>query len=357
MEVSHKRSTLLKKLIIPIAAILVWSSFIFPSQTNAAVINDPQTDYLDMTSPIVLEFDKVIQFDSSLIPTPNVSSGPHHGITLKELGSGNPVAFTLQVMPTNQRKLIITPNPTPPSGSGFVAWDRNKNYILEITNYIVTDTSGAQVLPTLTTPLTYSIGTNFLTFERLMSGAREINYIITDYTPRNILVKSPVRYIEQLNIIHKRQAIAQGNTTESVTNIDLIINDKAIYNSNGDIRYIEVTPKRNGSALQQTKVLDYLNLTPNSGRRTYDFAFTRLPDTTAFDIEIVLYDEAGIAIDTQIVKVPYDSNSTSTIKQKTSYRFAGKTFTLYDLINKPNDLQTLLNENLMRELKVQVVQQ
>ena len=191
-----------------------------------------------------------------------------------------------------------------------------------------------------------------------MSGSRpEINNLILDYTPRKINVTAPVRYVDELEIIHKRQALVQNNTTESVTNIDITINDKAIDNSNGDIKRITVTPKMNGVPLQRAKEIDHLNAVSNAGKKLYDFGFTQLPDTSAFDIEVILYDDNDIPLDVRIVKVPYESNNTTTIKQRDRYRFAGRTFTLYQLLDKPRDLQTLLDENRMDEIKVQVVQQ
>src|SRR6185437_3924998 len=146
------------------------------------------------------------------------------GIELLENGT-TPVNIRLVI---NGKKLMIYPDPTPP------LWDRNMKYELKIKNHVVEDTSGAIVLPLpavitpSTLPLTYNIKTDFLTFEELMSGSRKINQIIDDYTPRNILVKSPVRYLEQFDVIHKRQSLVQSSTTESVTNIDFTIDDKAI---------------------------------------------------------------------------------------------------------------------------------
>ena len=93
-----------------------------------------------------------------------------------------------------------------------------------------------------------------------------------------------------------------------------------------------------------------------TGKKLYDFGFTQLPDTSAFDIEVILYDDNNIPLDVRVVKVPFESKDTTTITQKDRYRLAGKTFTLYQLLDKPKDLQTLLDENRMDELRVQVVQ-
>ena len=272
---------------------------------------------------------------------------------MTEVTTGLLVEISMQIDPSNSKRLLITPNaahstPAPP----IFPWKKNKDYILKISDHIVLDSSSNNILPlpaviTATTPaIQYPISTNFLTFEELMSGSRpEINSIIQDYTPRKINVTAPVRYVDELSVIHKRQALVQSSNTESVTNIDITITDKAIDNPNGDIKRITVTPKMNGVPLQLAKEKDNLNAIPNSGRKLYDFGFTRLPDTSAFDIEVVLYDDNDIPLDVRIIKVPYETNNTTTIKKKDRYRFAGRTFTLYDLLNRPRDLQTLLDEN------------
>ena len=152
---------------------------------------------------------------------------------------------------------------------------KNTEYKLEITDHIVLKSNADsnnitdyQVLDsTVSTaaPQSFDIKTGFLTFGNLMSGSNaEINDIITDYTPRRINVTAPIRYIDELKIIHKRQASVQSNTTESVTNIDISVNDKAIDNTNGDVKSISVTPIVNGVPLpQQAKEIDHLNAVQN----------------------------------------------------------------------------------------------
>jgi len=360
MRLYRKKVKNYRQLFVIVAALLIISTIVFPTKSNANIINYPDTDYLDVSSPIVLEFDRPIVWDTSIPHYSGWSTGTiygpntaHHGIALTEISTGTPILVAIS-MQISGKKLIITPAPGP-------AWDKNKEYKLTITDHIVIDSSSAHVLPSYvstSTPIVYSIGTGFLTFKDLMSGSSpEINSIIQDYTPRNIRITAPERYIQELNIIHKRQALVQNSTTESVTNLDISINDKAHENPNGDIKTLVVTPKMNGTPLQPAKILDNLNTVPNRGNHVYDFGFTRLPDTSAFDFEVILYDDNGDPLDIRIVKVPLETNTTTTIKQRDRYRFAYRTFTLYDLLNKPRDLQTLLDENRMDEIKVRVVQQ
>lgn len=73
-----------------------------------------------------------------------------------------------------------------------------------------------------------------------------------------------------LSIIHKRQDLVQNSTMESVTKIDISFDNKATENRNGDVKLIEGTTKRNGRALQPTKVVDNINIKPNTGKKMFD---------------------------------------------------------------------------------------
>lgn len=369
METLRKQTIFFRRMIVILSTIFILSTIISPIKSHADIVNYPNTDFLYVNSPIVLEFDNEIQFNPDPAfntIAPNAYDAAHPGISLEE-DSGYKVEISMKIDPSNPRRLIITPNPTQTIAPFVFAWKKNKDYTLKISDHIVLDSSLNIILPlpatvTATTPaIEYPIRTYFLTFEELMSGSNpEINRIIQDYTPRKINVTAPVRYVDELAIIHKRRAIVQNNTTESVTNIDITVNDRAIDNQKGDIKRIIVTPKMNGVPLQTAKVKDNLNVVSNAGRKLYDFGFTQLPDTSAFDIEVILDDDDydyNKPLDVRIVKVPYETNNTTTIKKIDRYRFAGKTFTLFDLINRPRDLQSLLDENRMDEIKVQVVQQ
>lgn len=359
METSRINRKVLFKTIMVLVAFATFAALAVPSKSYArSILKHPDTAYLEVTSPIVIEFDGPVQWNTSYAGGYYTGSsfGPsaaHPGIRLIELSSGLPVEITMS-LDTSKKKLIITPNP-----AGAVKWVKNKDYRLEITDHIVLDNTGANFLTFYgTSPsITYNISTSFLTFYQLMSGSREINQIIEDYTPRKIRVTAPDRYLEEISVIHKRQEIVQNSTIESVTNIDISFENKTLDNSFGDVKRIEVTPKRNGVAIQSTQTVDNFNITSNTGKKMLDFAYTRLPDTTSFDIEVVLYDSNDIILDKRIVKIPLESKNITTVKQKDRFRYAGRTFTLYDLLNRPSDLQGLLDENRMDEIKVRVVQQ
>ncbi|WP_338450379.1 Ig-like domain-containing protein [Niallia oryzisoli] len=361
MDIVQSKSNLLFKIIAILVVFPLISNIIFPIYSKAEIVNDPETDYLYINSPIVLEFDNPIEWNKGLsgVYNSNYPNSPiaynnaNSEIVLNDITTGIPVrvAIDLEIDPINQNRLIVQPNSP---------LDMNKEYQLKINNhFILKDGANGinnlsnQVLPSLSTALEYTFETGFLTFEDLMSGNRKINTIIQDYTPRKIKVTAPKRYVEEMEIIHKRQDLVQGSTTESVTNIDVKVNHGP---SPSIIKRIEVTPKKNGVPLQAAKTIDYLNSPSISGIHVYDFGFTRLPDTSGFDFEVVIYDADDNILDKRIIKVPYEQSPTTTIKQKDRFSTANKTYSLYDLMKKPTDLQKLLNENRMNEIKVQVVQ-
>ncbi|HHY22011.1 MAG TPA: Ig-like domain-containing protein [Bacilli bacterium] len=325
MTFMQLKSNLYTKMMLTITALVLLGMIALPTNAEAAVTFDPSVDYLDVNSAIVIEFDRPIQLVSSA------------DVDLFEAGSITAIGTNKSA--TNN-KLTITPSST---------LKKDTDYELRFVGHAVLGTDNSQVLP-ITSPgnLVYRISTDSLTFEQLMSKTREINYLINDYTPRRILVKAPIRYIAQLDVIHKRQEAVQGSTTESVTNLDLTINNSNV------VKRIKITPMRNGKALQTPREFDNLNL---SGAKVFDVGFTKLPDTSAFDIEVILYDIDDNQLDSRIVKIPLESKNITTVKQKDTFKTAGRNYTLYDLMNKPNDLQQLLNENRMSEITVQVKQQ
>ena len=94
------------------------------------------------------------------------------------------------------------------------------------------------------------------------------------------------------------------------------------------------------------------------GSRTFNIGLTGLPDDKAYDLKVVLKDNNDNTLDSRIVKVPYSEKMTTrTAEVKSSFKMAGKSFTLQNLLAKEKDLQKLLDENDMEDLKVQVKEQ
>jgi hypothetical protein len=348
----HLKSIHLKKInIYYLVAILMVTSLLFaPKMVGAgSLVRITTTDNLKIDSDIVVEFDVPIQFDFViLVNTPSIPSTTFGGIELVEVvgNTSTPVQIRLAISGT---KLRITPVPQ---------LTRNTQYELRITDHVVQDTFLNHILPLtgVVVNIKRRIGTFSLTFEQLMAGGNpQINGIINEYTPRNIMIKTPERYIENLEVIHKRREVVHGLATESITNLDISINDYALYNVNGDINRIEILAKAGNSILRKVE-LEYLNVTTNTGTRIYDIGFTKLPDTRAFDIEILLYDNNDDLLDSRLIKIPLDTNIITTVKQRDRYKMAGRWVSFYGVLSTTRDFQTLLDENRMKELKVQVVE-
>lgn len=339
--------------VVVMTVFILVSFFISPNLASANIERVTDTDYLKIDSPIVIEFDQLIRFRPQWVNTsppnntPGTPSNAFTGITLINLSNNTPVTITL-VYSGTMLKVIPATN-----------LNRNTDYELRITDHVVEaqQSPHVEVLPTNNNGNvneSFNFSTESLSFKELMVGSNnKIKRLVDDYTLRQIYLKAPERYINQLDVIHKRREVVQGQATESVTNIDISLKDHAIYNTNGDINRIEVIAKAGNTVLQKDELLN-LNLTSNSGAKLYDFSFTQLPDTRAFDIEILLYDDQDELLDSRLIKIPLDTNTITTVKQKDRFKLAGRTFTFYDLLAKPKDLQTLLEENRLNEIKVQV---
>ena len=106
-------------------------------------------------------------------------------------------------------------------------------------------------------------------------------------------------------MIHRQQGM-QEKETQSVTNIDIEVNDDAVFNPNGDV--VPLKYCYNDETLPKKIIIDdkeYLNIVDNSGKRKYNIGFTGLPDDTDYDLKVVLYDNNDNILDSRIVKVPY----------------------------------------------------
>ncbi len=327
--------------VVVVTVFILGSFFISPNLASANIEKVTDTDYLKVDSPIVIQFDQLIRFRASVASSPTTFTG----ITLIDQSNNTPVTISL-VPSGTMLKVIPATN-----------LNRNTDYELRITDHVVEALDGSIVLPTNRSGNvneSFPFSTESLSFKELMVGSNnKIKRLVDDYTLRQIYLKAPERYINQLDVIHKRREVVQGQATESVTNIDISLKDHAIYNTNGDINRIEVIAKAGNTVFQKDELLN-LNLTSNSGAKLYDFSFTQLPDTRAFDIEILLYDDQDELLDSRLIKIPLDTNTITTVKQKDRFKLAGRTFTFYDLLAKPKDLQTLLEENRLNEIKVQV---
>lgn len=181
-----------------VAAFLLISVIVIPSKASAEVVNEDalETGYLNVKSPIVLEFDTPVQWNPDFYPSePSQSLVDHPGLTLAvDESDGQLVAIKMEIDTDNPRKLIITPDQGEP-------WKSNRYYKLSITEPILLDSSDNKLF---TDDEYYDFGTYTLSFSQLMFGEKinnqesktpEIDNLITNFTPRNIKVTAPLRYM------------------------------------------------------------------------------------------------------------------------------------------------------------------
>lgn len=308
-------------------------------------------DYFHVESPIVITFDRAIQY------APNISDTTFDGIVLEDDETSLPVNFSLEK--DGNRLKVIPDSPL----------ESNREYNLKITKDIVLDLSGSSVFEdedplSDTNKMEYSFSTKSLTFLDLMKGEEgAISKLLEYYTPRQMMVTAPVRYVDEMEIIHRKKGIG-GEATTSLTNIALDIDDPA-----GKVGSIVV------KAGDQTLYKTYLNASDSNGSRTYDFAFSGLTDEIGYDLNVYIFSsvidpdielnleehletEKDYLLDKRVYKVALKDSPSTIIKVKDRYKMAGKSYSLYQLLAKEKDLQKLLDENEnMEELKVQVVEE
>ncbi len=357
---SAKKFNLLAQTVKLAIIFMLIAVFAIPTPSSADLANEfaLETDYLDVKSPIVLEFDTPIKWnpDEDLYPAaPNESMKNHPGISLIEDDTGELVSISMEIDSDNPYKLIITPD----EGEH---WKSNRYYTLSITEPIVLDLSDNEVF----THESYGFGTYSLSFTELMFAEIEADHpdsddtktkveeLIEDFSPRNIKVTAPLRYIKEVEVIHKVEEVTDDTTiSSSITNVDTIIDTKGI--ENGEIDRIVVNVFKPGetaddaATLIDTKSFETLS----ADNKLYDVGFTKLPDHEKYDVEVILYGENDYELEKRVVQVPV--NKDKPVVNKKRFSSAGKSYSLYDLMEKPKNLQTLLEQNSMDELKVQVV--
>ena len=86
----------------------------------------------------------------------------------------------------------------------------------------------------------FTFSTNSLSFlDLLKKEDGEITDLLEYYTPRQIIVSAPIRYIDD-DKSDSSSTRYEETETKSVTNVDIEVNDAAVFNPNGDVARIEV---------------------------------------------------------------------------------------------------------------------
>lgn len=193
--------------------------------------------------------------------------------------------------------------------------------------------------------LTLNFSTSSYKFEEVMSGT-VTKKMLADYAPRQIQVVTPKKYIETIDVIHKKSGTISKNekekATNAVTNID--ITTKAI-----DVESARVVVWVNNRAHSTT---DMMVLEKTTTKQTYHLGLADLPET--FDIQIILYNQFSETIESKMFKVPEGGNPVFNIKETFKYKTDGKIYSLYELMANPNLFNDVLLEHDTFPLKVQL---
>ncbi|OEH92165.1 Ig-like domain-containing protein [Bacillus solimangrovi] len=224
----------------------------------------------------------------------------------------------------------------------------NKKYVLEIDNNAVELKNGYY-----RNSRNIDFETNYIDFYDLMVvNDAKLSSILETYTPRELRVIAPDRYIEEISVLHKKRGKVEDDTlqqiTDSLTNIDIVTEDtykvKRVYVK---IKYQGHT-MHSGNAIKVTDNDDKRK----KGKDLYTLGFGNLPP--AYDVIVISYNSKNEEVDKQTIKVAANDKLFQEIKETYKYKTAGESFTLYELLDDDKKFNDLLTENDMKKLKVQV---
>jgi hypothetical protein len=299
-------------------------SFTLPLNTVlASSIDDPVAllskgfpdsyQYVSVDSPLVLQFSFKVQTDLAQLPNVifKVGGVPSGTLTAK---TAKAVGNTLTITPT-----------TP--------FDMDKDYSVEIPAALIQDASGT---PLTGGPLTINFSTHADTFDQLLV---KIDDMLNNQqiTPRDIKITSPKRYINEVDVVQKKDTTTSTTdpNTGSITNIDIKVDSSVPFVN------INILDKTSGTSITSQRAVKVLS--DNGVSKTFIAAFEGLPDN--YDIEVMPSDSTS-QLDHEIMSFAADSTKLTTeIKKPFKYVTGGKTFILYDLIRSQANFQAILNEN------------
>lgn len=196
--------------------------------------------------------------------------------------------------------------------------------------------------------------TNYIDFyDMMVANPTKLSKILDTYTPRQLKVFAPERYIEEITVLHKKQGAVDRDVnqqvTDSLTNIDVIAKkDKKI-----DRMYIKIRYKGHTMHSGNAVVLDDDEKNKNKKNETYTIGFGNLP--VSYDLVVTAYAANNEKLDEQTIKIAADDKLFSKINERYKYKTAGKGYTLFELLEKNTTFNDLLIENEMEKLKIQVV--
>lgn len=166
--------------------------------------------YVSVDSPITVTFDRNITLSTDTTKITLVNSTTNSNVVI-------------QPVTVSGKTLTITPKQNLDFGS---------TYVLNIAQDGVTDTAnGNATFLTQTNKLSFS--TDSCTFTELMinNTPKIVDWLnIQGYTPRNIKLFAPTRYINGVDVLHKNNTTVTSNAnegvSESVSNFDIITDSR-----------------------------------------------------------------------------------------------------------------------------------
>ncbi|QOR66338.1 Ig-like domain-containing protein [Cytobacillus suaedae] len=194
----------------------------------------------------------------------------------------------------------------------------------------------------------YTFQTNYMDFHELMVlNEPKLTQLLTNYSPRQLKVFAPKRHIDELQILHKVKGNFEDNqtSTNGVTNID-------IKTSGNEVDTVHVDIKRDSQLVNKGFARKF-NYDAKTGSLSFDIGFNKMPGY--YDVIIRVFNKNGEEIDRKTIKFGTTNGKLITdIKETYKYETAGNSYTLQELLADEKLFNTLLNENEIRSLKVQV---
>lgn len=313
--------------------IILFVSILLPVNINGKASAYPQ---IVSTSPSAADANVPVDTDIRIAFNEKILSVNSSNITVSVRQNGYWNPLSIKEYRKNDKELILILQE---------ALEFNKDYRVELFGASVNLQNGVY-----NQNLAYTFQTNYMPFYELMVlNEKRLSNLLNTYSPRQIKAFAPERYIEDVNIFHKKQgALQEGQaSTEGLTNID-------IRTKSEKVKYVHVDIMRNGKVIKK----GYANKATITGSNTqnsllFDIGFTGIPDF--YDVRITAMDSSQNKIDQQIIKFATEDEKVITqLKQPYKFETAGNGYSFYDLLEDEKLFSTFLAESPISDLKVQV---
>ncbi|MGD6842208.1 Ig-like domain-containing protein [Bacillus infantis] len=261
-------------------------------------------------------------------------------VYVKQYGGMDPVEIK-QISPGPDNKVFITPAAQLLGG---------KEYVVSVLPNAVVFKDGPS---TFSRHIYFTFKTDYMSFyEVMVSNSSKLTNLLSDYLPRDIIVSAPQRYIEEINILNKQRGKTGTNASQAVTgsatNIDVVTKSANVATVRVDIY--------EGSRLLHKVYAKPVKADSTKGKsaetKLFSMGFNKLPKQ--FDAAVLTFDADGNRIDSKIVRASTDENVFQSISEKYKYKTAGNSYSLYELLEDNKLFDTLLEENEIKKLMIQV---